>query len=110
MAPSSDMIWNYTLTFKTAIVELEVYYYIIDKIIFLIKESSIPWLVHHTNQINDVLWYCCYDVVIDKNKGFTYVKEGASMLQYELTGVWFILTVIYIDVEFISLGGKKGER
>lgn len=42
MAPSSDMIWNYTLTFKTAIVELEVYYYIIDKIIFLIKESSIP--------------------------------------------------------------------
>lgn len=29
------------------------------------------------------------------------------MLQYELTGVWFILTVIYIDVEFISLGEKK---
>lgn len=39
----------------------------------------------------------------------TYVKEGASLLQYELTGVWFILTVIYIDVEFISLGKKIGE-
>lgn len=33
----------------------------------------------------------------------TYIKEGASLLQYELTGVRFILTVIYIDVEFISL-------
>lgn len=29
------------------------------------------------------------------------------MLQYELTGVWFILTVIYIDVEFISLETKE---
>lgn len=38
----------------------------------------------------------------------TYIKEGASLLQYELTGVWFILTVIYIDVEFISLE-KNGE-
>lgn len=40
----------------------------------------------------------------------TYIKEGASLLQYELTGVWFILTVIYIDVEFISLGKKNRRR
>lgn len=32
------------------------------------------------------------------------------MLQYELTGVWFILTVIDIDVEFISLGKKRKKR
>lgn len=38
----------------------------------------------------------------------TYIKEGSSLLQYELTGVWFILTVINIDVEFISLETKKG--
>lgn len=37
------------------------------------------------------------------NEGFTHVKEAAGMLQYELTGVWFVLTVIYINVELISL-------
>lgn len=42
------------------------------------------------------------------NEGSTHVEEGAGMLQYELTGVWFILTVIYINVELISL--ERGEK
>lgn len=29
------------------------------------------------------------------------------MLQYELAGVWFVLTVIHVDVEFISLGKRR---
>lgn len=36
----------------------------------------------------------------------TYVKEAAGMLQYQLTGVWLVLTVIHINVELVSL--KKG--
>lgn len=53
---------------------------------------------------------CDIVVMLWQNIGFTYVKEGASMLQYELTGVWFILTVIYIDVEFISLEKRRKVR
>lgn len=44
------------------------------------------------------------------NEGSTHVEEGAGMLQYELTGVWFILTVIYINVELISLEKRREER
>lgn len=32
------------------------------------------------------------------------------MLQYKLTGVWFVLTVIHINVELISLKNKRGEH
>lgn len=32
------------------------------------------------------------------------------MLQYELTGVWFILTVIYINVELVSLEKRRREE
>lgn len=44
------------------------------------------------------------------NEGFTHVEEGAGMLQYELAGVWFILTVIYVNVELISLEKRRGEE
>lgn len=40
-------------------------------------------------------------------QGLTYIKECASMLQYELTRVWFVLTVIHIYVELISLKTKQ---
>lgn len=38
--------------------------------------------------------------------GFTHIKEAASVLQDKLTGVGFVLAVVHIDVELISL--KKG--
>lgn len=44
------------------------------------------------------------------NEGSTHVEEGAGMLQYELTGVWFILTVIYINVELVSLEKRRREE
>lgn len=33
----------------------------------------------------------------------THVKVVASMLQNELGGVWFVLTVVHIHLEFIRL-------
>lgn len=62
--------------------------------------------MHHNNQTHNVLRYYCNGAV-DNNKSFTYVKEGASVFQNELTGVWFILTVIHVDVEFISLEKRR---
>ncbi len=44
------------------------------------------------------------------NEGFTHIEEGAGVLQYELTGVWFVLTVIHINVELISLKNRRGEN
>ena len=38
----------------------------------------------------------------------THVEEGAGMFQYELTGVRFVLTVININVELISLENRRG--
>lgn len=33
----------------------------------------------------------------------THVKVVASMLQNELGGIWFVLTVVHIHLEFIRL-------
>lgn len=33
----------------------------------------------------------------------THVKEGPSMLQDELTGVWFVLTVINVNMKLVGL-------
>ncbi len=48
--------------------------------------------------------------ICGRNEGYTHVKEGARMLQYELTRVWFILTVIYINVELIGLENRREEK
>lgn len=40
----------------------------------------------------------------------TYIEEGAGVFQHQLAGVWFILTVIHIDMEFISLHEERKER
>lgn len=49
----------------------------------------------------------------------TYIEEGAGVLQHQLAGVGFILTVIHIDMELISLqeerrgedeGGEQGRK
>lgn len=45
--------------------------------------------------------------LLHNNEGFTHIEEGASVLQYELAGVGFVLTVIYVNVEFISLEEKE---
>lgn len=37
----------------------------------------------------------------------TYIEEGAGVLQHQLAGVGFILTVIHIDMELISLQEKR---
>lgn len=37
----------------------------------------------------------------------TYIEEGAGVLQHQLAGVRFILTVIHIDMELISLQEKR---
>ena len=34
---------------------------------------------------------------------FTHVKKGAGLLQYELTGVGFVLTVIHVNMKLVSL-------
>lgn len=41
------------------------------------------------------------------HEGFTHIEEGAGVLQYELTGVWFVFTVIDINVKLISLEKRK---
>lgn len=45
-----------------------------------------------------------------KDEEFTHIKEGAGMFQYELTGVWFVLTVIHVNVELIGLEDRRGEE
>lgn len=41
----------------------------------------------------------------------THVKEGAGMFQHQLAGVGFVLAVVHVDVELISLkGGENGEE
>lgn len=37
----------------------------------------------------------------------TYIEEGAGVLQHQLAGVGFILTVIHIDMELISLQEER---
>lgn len=36
-------------------------------------------------------------------EGDTHIKVVPSMLQDELSGVWFVLTVVHIHLELISL-------
>lgn len=54
------------------------------------------------------MWWHGVNVdLLHNNEGFTHIEESASVLQYELTGVGFVLTVIYVNVEFISLEEKQ---
>lgn len=41
----------------------------------------------------------------------THVEEGASVFQHQLAGVGFVLAVVHVDVELISLQEeRKGEE
>jgi len=40
---------------------------------------------------------------------FTHVKEGAGILQNQLTGIRFVLAVIHINVELIRLENRREE-
>lgn len=42
-----------------------------------------------------------------KKKVPTHVEEGAGMFQHQLAGVRFVLAVVHIDVELISLKEKR---
>lgn len=39
----------------------------------------------------------------------TYIKEGAGVLQDELTGVWLVLAIVHINVELIGLKATEQE-
>lgn len=41
--------------------------------------------------------------------GDTHIKVVPSMLQDELGGVWFVLTVVHIHLEFIRLERQKDD-
>lgn len=38
----------------------------------------------------------------------THVKEGTGVFQHQLAGVGFVLAVVHVDVELISL--RRGEK
>lgn len=77
------------------------------------SNSTICWQNWQTTQLSPAIvcrreigntqLYALFITLLQSNKRFTHVKEAAGMFQYQLTGVWFVLTVIHIYMEFISL-------
>lgn len=45
--------------------------------------------------------------LVDVVHNCTHIKEGACVLQDQLAGVWFVLAVIHIYVELISLEKER---